>query len=667
MKEKRILEILINILLDLLIVIFGIILLFSIYNGAQTKIFGNDYSSLFGYSVFEVQSGSMRDKIDIGDWIIVKYSTDIKLDDIITYKKDDNYITHRVVEEYVDTYVTKGDANNTKDEAISKSQVVGKVVKILPNFGIFKKTLFNPIVLVTLIITLYLFSYAFRSIKNSKDEVNTNKNTRSKIDALITKLLDKLMSLKDNKTETKKKNVLEVVEERTIESNSSFEENNDEEVLEDDIDDEIEITPMDMEQTRFFRMVSVNKGDVDGVYNKKNIKKSEIIIEDSNISEEEIESKTEAEVKKCVSELQSKKKKFKNIIDKIMYIKEDEINSIINVLNRKEKFKTNESTINDSFLKTYIYARYYGLCDGENLEYNSKNMNSKINELIKSKATQMISQYKGSDKLYEEKVDKYIKFYMLINILESYNIQYKDITSKRENYKSKILPVLKNELTSGLELMDIVNKIIIIQKVHSKILNSSLEKLNSNTFSLQVESIDKNMYAVNLKHNINFSKVYSDYIVDKTYSEGVIAEDKTMIMITMLISIIVNDMLNSNFKNKYFIHVPSSIYEKRNKLDRIFDMFDDDRGRESIIIVNDYNDIIKNKKVIKELKKSGYHFAIAFNKETVINNKDASNLVLGEYLIAKNEVVEKIKLIEFIPEELKNKIVNDDAYLKIID
>ena len=43
------------------------------------------------------------------------------------------------------TYVTKGDANNSKDEPISKEQIVGKVVKIIPGFGIIRKTILNPI------------------------------------------------------------------------------------------------------------------------------------------------------------------------------------------------------------------------------------------------------------------------------------------------------------------------------------------------------------------------------------------------------------------------------------------------------------------------------------------------------------------------------------------
>ena len=135
-KKKRLLEKLINIFLNILIFIFGVFLLISIYNNIQINILGNDYSSFFGYSMFEVQTGSMKDAINPGDMIVVKNEPDIKLNDIITYKEGNEFITHRVIEVYNETYVTQGDANNTKDKPITKSQVVGKVVKILPGFGI---------------------------------------------------------------------------------------------------------------------------------------------------------------------------------------------------------------------------------------------------------------------------------------------------------------------------------------------------------------------------------------------------------------------------------------------------------------------------------------------------------------------------------------------------
>ena len=200
-KKRGIYEKIINIILDILIIIFGIFLLISIYNNVQVKILGNQYSSFFGYSTFEVQTGSMADTINPGDWIVVRITKDVKLDDIITYSNKGNFITHRIVETYKDSFITKGDANNSKDEAINKSQIVGKVVKILPCFGIIRKTFFNPLVLVTLIITLYSISYVLRSTKNKNQNNNKNKyNYREKIDELVTYLLTKLLDYIKKKT-----------------------------------------------------------------------------------------------------------------------------------------------------------------------------------------------------------------------------------------------------------------------------------------------------------------------------------------------------------------------------------------------------------------------------------------------------------------------------------
>ena len=63
---------LINIVLDFFIVILAGVLLIAVYNNVQINILGNSYSSFMGYSLFEVQTGSMADEINAGDWIIVK-------------------------------------------------------------------------------------------------------------------------------------------------------------------------------------------------------------------------------------------------------------------------------------------------------------------------------------------------------------------------------------------------------------------------------------------------------------------------------------------------------------------------------------------------------------------------------------------------------------------
>ena len=130
-KKRPSKEKIINICLNALIALFSIVLLISIYIGVQIRILDHDYANFFGYSMFEVQSESMEETISVGDWIIIKLNSKIQLKDIITFKVEDDYITHRVVEIHQGTYITKGDNNNGKDDPVDETAVVGKVVKTL--------------------------------------------------------------------------------------------------------------------------------------------------------------------------------------------------------------------------------------------------------------------------------------------------------------------------------------------------------------------------------------------------------------------------------------------------------------------------------------------------------------------------------------------------------
>ena len=183
LKDNGVIKKIINIALDVFIVILGVILLITVYNNIQVKILGRDYASFFGHSVFEVQTGSMGEIIEPGDWIVVKYVKNIKLNDIVTFEHKGEYITHRVIEVYNDTYVTKGDANTAKDSPINKSQIVGKVVKVIPNFGILRKTIFNPIVLIAIIVTLFFLNQVFK--KPTEKDLQKEKELLNKIKSLV--------------------------------------------------------------------------------------------------------------------------------------------------------------------------------------------------------------------------------------------------------------------------------------------------------------------------------------------------------------------------------------------------------------------------------------------------------------------------------------------------
>ena len=92
-------------------------------------------SGFFPFFMIGVGSESMAPRISKGDAVILKKvptSTVLKKNDMIGYKKNGITVVHRIIEvkrtKNNVSYVTKGDANNTKDSKIVKrNQVVGVV------------------------------------------------------------------------------------------------------------------------------------------------------------------------------------------------------------------------------------------------------------------------------------------------------------------------------------------------------------------------------------------------------------------------------------------------------------------------------------------------------------------------------------------------------------
>ena len=163
---KKIAEIITNILLILVV----IAIFFALYGFFQLKILNKNYINYFGYTFFEVVSGSMSPTINTYDLVIVKVNENVKNDDIITFYKDNTFITHRIIDYKDDNNIlTKGDANNTTDKEITKDMIIGKVVYTIKEFGIIKRVLVNSKVMISLFITIILFSLAF-SITNKKEE-----------------------------------------------------------------------------------------------------------------------------------------------------------------------------------------------------------------------------------------------------------------------------------------------------------------------------------------------------------------------------------------------------------------------------------------------------------------------------------------------------------------
>lgn len=163
-------------IINILCVILFIILALVIYAKLRVSFSNDVHANYFGVRIFEVASGSMEPTLNINDVLLVKVNVDdLQKDDIIAYKSENSIITHRIVMINDNDLIVKGDANNTVDSPIKKDQVIGKVVKVFPHLGIWKKILTEPKILILIFITLLLFdgalSYNGKDRKNNKEEI----------------------------------------------------------------------------------------------------------------------------------------------------------------------------------------------------------------------------------------------------------------------------------------------------------------------------------------------------------------------------------------------------------------------------------------------------------------------------------------------------------------
>ena len=154
---KKIIKVIINIFTVILLLLLALV----IYGKVILMFTDNIYPNYFGYTFFEVASGSMEPTLQINDVILVKVTNeDLKEGDIIAFNGEDAVITHRILFINGDVITVKGDNNDVVDKPISKEQVIGKVVKIYPELGIWKKVLTEPKILFGIFITLLLFDFA---------------------------------------------------------------------------------------------------------------------------------------------------------------------------------------------------------------------------------------------------------------------------------------------------------------------------------------------------------------------------------------------------------------------------------------------------------------------------------------------------------------------------
>lgn len=121
--------------------IFFIILILYVVFICVQRLSGNN--SVFGFRLFTVATGSMKGVYNVNDVIAVKDFDNKKLkvgDDIAFIGNrgglENKLVTHRIIkieeESNVRIFTTKGVKNSVEDPSITESQILGKVVGVVP-------------------------------------------------------------------------------------------------------------------------------------------------------------------------------------------------------------------------------------------------------------------------------------------------------------------------------------------------------------------------------------------------------------------------------------------------------------------------------------------------------------------------------------------------------
>lgn len=138
---KKILSIAKKIIWWIFIAMFAFVAVVASWLAIDKFIRKSPVPTFCGYALLTIETGSMSGTIEIGDMILIKDTNDYKIGDIITFLPEGDKVptTHRIINYGENgTFVTKGDANNTKDTiAVSSDMIYGEVVKVLPKVGLF--------------------------------------------------------------------------------------------------------------------------------------------------------------------------------------------------------------------------------------------------------------------------------------------------------------------------------------------------------------------------------------------------------------------------------------------------------------------------------------------------------------------------------------------------
>ena len=274
----------------------------------------------------------------------------------------------------------------------------------------------------------------------------------------------------------------------------------------------------------------------------------------------------------------------------------------------------------DMYLDIYFKERYYN--------YNNLSKTAILKKIF-NRFKREIDVNSEISEIY----DTIFKFILYLEDFNGYNLS--ETIDILNNYYQNDNLVNKQELDVNIK----------------KFLQKKYEYLKldqSNEFNLSFKKIEKNNYFVKLNHNVRISKLYSDYAINKVFNEGIINEDKLFVEYVMISYKILKDILCYQ-KVKHYILETSDLFDKKNKLNWLLEIINNEIVKQYVSLKFTYGDFLKHNEAILKMINNGYQITIILDDTFLCDEIHLKQLIIFSRIIIDS----KYKNYDYIVENEK--------------
>ena len=171
-------------------------------------------------------------------------------------------------------------------------------------------------------------------------------------------------------------------------------------------------------------------------------------------------------------------------------------------------------------------------------------------------------------------------------------------------------------------------------KKFNKTKNRFLRVLDTKQFELHEKRIKKNFYKTSLLNYVRVSNLYSEIAVEKAFKSGVINEDKMFVELLLISKQILVGAIGLDFSRFYVADLVSSLFTKEKKIERIFNLLDNNLTKKHLILNITFEEYLNNKEKVNNYIKKGFPFAVTLDSRF---DEDFEKLILFSYIIVSQQ------------------------------